>query len=705
MGEERELAEIAVSQGLLGQSALTEQEIPPTPEKYTLKERIGSGGAGVVFLAEDTTLQRPVALKFLQASAHLERFKREARFTARLNDPAIVQVYETGEVDGQPFIAMQYVDGGNLAAADLDTTGTVKIIRQVASALAHAHGEGIVHRDIKPENILIDSSGRAYLTDFGIAHDLRGTMGGTISLQGQIMGTPALMPPEQARGDQHAVDERADVYALGATLFFKLTGRYPFAATNVVDLLHKVIHEEAPFPRSIVTGIPRALESIVLRCLRKSRNARYESMDALIKELDRFLAGSDLTAAPAAWFRTLVSEGGADVPQESLETTSEDSEIAAAMETAREISRWDGELYRVRSNLPRTFPKLERIIERVDSILKKRPATAWARFYRGAALFRLGEIDQAVEEMERAIDRTPDRSTGFFELGRAYLALFLREQDSARKHMSLVGERDHLDTARSLLDQAVAAFEEAQRLKADLPAWQVRYAKAVQRLAESDFDGCIEECDAITGEEPDAEEVWKLKGDAERLAGRPPYQSYDRALEVRRSYYQVELAKADAHLDAGDLEPAREALKRAVEIHPGSIRAQTLLARTCLRAGALETGMEHARRARDLSPQDHEAAVTLAEIQLEAGEPGEALKTLESAKELRGCQNRVSFLRGHALLERARRGGSAAAKDLDEVLSMGAGLHAQVPDNKPWLELLTKARDLLHKSSHTPKSG
>ena len=123
----------------------------------------------------------------------------------------------------------------------------------------------------------MDGSGRAYLTDFGIAHDLKGTIGATISLQGQIMGTPALMPPEQARGDQLAVDARSDIYALGATLFFKLTGRYPFAATNVVDLLHKVIHEEAPFPRAIQSDIPRALARIfsTLSTQRRCKHANH----------------------------------------------------------------------------------------------------------------------------------------------------------------------------------------------------------------------------------------------------------------------------------------------------------------------------------------------------------------------------------------------------------------------------------------------
>ena len=187
-------------------------------------------------------------------------------------------------------------------------------MRQVAEALAHAHDEGIVHRDVKPENILVDTDGRGYVTDFGIARDLRGDTGSTISHDGQILGTPELMSPEQARGDVRAVDARTDVYAVGATLYYKLTDRMPFSGDTIVDLLHAVIHEEPVFPRSYRADIPRELEALVLRCLRKRAGDRYGSMREMIAALDRLAISERAPQVAPLWFTTYVRRKVEGVP-------------------------------------------------------------------------------------------------------------------------------------------------------------------------------------------------------------------------------------------------------------------------------------------------------------------------------------------------------------------------------------------------------
>lgn len=709
MQDERELAETAIARDFFGPAGLRHDDHPPAPEKYLIERRLGQGGSGVVYLARDTTLGRPVALKYLNDArpAEIERFLREARFAARLRNPAIVQIYETAEVAGLPFIAMQFIPGGNLASAALDMAATLRVMRQVAEALAHAHDEGIVHRDVKPENILVDADGRAYVTDFGIARDLRAEMGGTVSSEGQILGTPGLMSPEQARGEVRAIDARTDVYGFGGTLYFQLTDRLPFGGENLVDLLHAVIHDDPPFPRAHRADIPRDLETLILRCLRKRREDRYRSMREVIDAIDHVSTGGVASHVSPLWFTTYVRRKVEDVPTGPEEPAPE-RDWWTALDVAREIAAWDTHLYRVRTDLQRYFPRLDDLIERLTAVLDERPSTGWARFYRGVAWFRRGELRRALDDMERAIDRVGDLAGAYFELGRLYLAIFLDEHQEAHRHVSHVGTANQLQTARTRLDQASIAFAEAQQLKHDVSGWQLRYAGAVRRLAEFDFDGCVAECDRIIADEPDLDEVWKLKGDALRRSKRDPLPAYARALEIRRSSYEALLAMADVHLEVGALADARDCLARALEIHGGLVTARVLLARTHLIEArntggndALDAALAEVRLALDASPDRYDGVVTLAEIQIErasrsadAAWIARALDTLEHATCLEGRGNRVEYLRAQARLARARlavAAGHDPQADLEAILAWRDHEATRVPDNQAWLTLIGKA--------------
>lgn len=271
---------------------------------YEIVELVGEGGMGRVFEALDVRLQRPVALKLIRGDdpTMTQRFLQEARAQARIEHPHVCQVFEAGEVNGRPFIAMQLLHGRSLAevAPELTVEEKVILVRDVADALQAAHRLGLVHRDMKPGNVIVERTEagvHAWVVDFGLARDVE-TSGATVS--GTLLGTPAFMSPEQARGAVSSVDRRSDVYSLGATLYAALAGRPPFVAESVFDLLSRVIHDDPEPLRAHAPDVPNDLATIVGKCLEKEPTRRYVSARELCDDLTRYLEGEPIRAHAAS---------------------------------------------------------------------------------------------------------------------------------------------------------------------------------------------------------------------------------------------------------------------------------------------------------------------------------------------------------------------------------------------------------------------
>jgi hypothetical protein len=275
----------------------------PFPQRfgrYCLLRRLGSGGMGTVYLAEDTRLQIRVALKLphtdlLAAPGALEQFYREARAAARLSHPGLSQVFDVGRLGDTHYLAMRYIEGASLSPRPLREPRVVAmIVRKLAEAMAEAHRLAVVHRDLKPANILLTPQGEPVITDFGLA--LRCDTTDVRTASGLIAGTWPYMAPEQIRGDQDALGPGCDIYSLGVVLYELLTGRRPFRATEREQLRRQILRERPPPPSRLQPGLDPQLEVISLKALAKQITSRWASMDEFAAALAEYLGSAPLTA-------------------------------------------------------------------------------------------------------------------------------------------------------------------------------------------------------------------------------------------------------------------------------------------------------------------------------------------------------------------------------------------------------------------------
>ncbi|MBX9624344.1 MAG: serine/threonine protein kinase [Gemmataceae bacterium] len=285
-------------------------DLPRAFGRYELRNLLGRGGMGAVYLAHDPGLDRLVALKIPRPVEHgpavwRDRFLAEARAAATLHHPNICPVYEFGEADGRPYLTMAYIPGETLAdrlgrAGPLPVPEAVALVRTAARAMAEAHDRGIVHRDLKPANVMIDRRGQPVVMDFGLALRTAASDDLRLTLSGVAMGTPAYMPPEQAGGEHEAIGPPADVYALGVILYELLTGRVPFRERSFGKLLAQIVRDPPAPPSGFNPAVDPALDALILTALEKEPGRRFATAGALADALDATTRGEYRSSWPPA---------------------------------------------------------------------------------------------------------------------------------------------------------------------------------------------------------------------------------------------------------------------------------------------------------------------------------------------------------------------------------------------------------------------
>lgn len=443
------------------------QTLPQIPG-FEILEIAGRGGSGVAYRAYDQQLKRTVAIKVLntmtsQDDEHRQKLIREAEAAASLLHPSIVQVYHIGENNGLPYLVMEFIAGHSLAealqAGPLSVDKTIDVVIQVARAIDHAHRSGIIHRDLKPANVLLDLEGHPHVCDFGLARQIESEF--TLHATGDVMGTPAYMPPEQARGE--GVTVASDVYSLGAVLYQCLTGRPPFLASTPWEIMTQVMTDDPPPLRQLNSSLPRDLETICSVALHKIPNRRYASAEILANELQRFRDGKPIEARPVGRlekFWKLCKRHPATATLVSVSLIALIALATVSTISADRVSRALGEtnaaLNEAETQRDVAFDAMRRLVFQVHDDLQQRGASIEAR----------GQVlESAIDGLQRLIDTKggKDEITLAMSEARARLGFILSQQgrnDSAEdEYLQAIELAKSIKTDKSLLQTAQACSD------------------------------------------------------------------------------------------------------------------------------------------------------------------------------------------------------------------------------------------------------
>ncbi|MBI4575970.1 MAG: protein kinase [Planctomycetes bacterium] len=393
--------------------------LPGTIGPYEVLEELGRGAMGVVYRARHRELGREVALKVLPTDAATdpqgaERFAREARLAARLSHPRVVSVHEVGSDGDRRYMALELVRGRPLSQViDTERIGldrALTLTRRVAEGLAYAHSQGVIHRDVKPHNILVDEDGFPRITDFGLARELGSES--RLTLAGTVVGTPAYMAPEQARGDAAAVGPLSDVYGLGAVLYEMLALKPPFQGANPADILARVLTVEPVPLRRVNPQVPRDVATMVGRAMEKDPARRYAGAREFAEDLDRYLRGESIQARPPSWTYLLGRWTRRNRALALALSLSAVAFLALGTRAAwREHRRRSAEDHfaQARHSLlhGRGRKDLQDARDQLNQALAIEPELARAWYERGRLSYEEGDFGPALEDCRTALERNP----------------------------------------------------------------------------------------------------------------------------------------------------------------------------------------------------------------------------------------------------------------------------------------------------------
>jgi len=724
--------------------------------KFKIVSEVGHGAMGVVYRAEDN-LGRSVALKVLPPRLAgdpdlVQRFNREARSAASLNHPNIVVIYESSQIDGTSYIAMEFIEGESLdqiisSRRAVSIVKRLDIIIQTCRGLQYAHKKQVVHRDIKPSNIMVDHDGTVKIVDFGIAHLGGGAML-TLTQDGQRLGTPSYMSPEQTQGK--AVDGRSDIFSVGVMLFELLTYQKPFPGNDIASVWYKIQNEPPPPLSELLPTCPPDLEKAVNKALAKNREDRYHTAEDLgfalqqvsdyfkhdmievyVQEGRRHLEEGNLTVAKESIQRALEIDGTHEVARSLFDR------VQGQIEARRRAQRVDHVLREAKEALQAS--QFDQAIALLDEALRLDPAREEARQYRTLAVQNRERFRKISQHMERAERLAADADLqGAKEALEAVLALDgehpaaqsklawvlkeLAEQERQRQVRQYTQDgknylaQKNFDQARESLEKALALDPiniEVEALLRQLRTAQQKEKERQRRegrltgiqgaLNTKDFDQAVSLAEQALEEFPGDPQVLKLHAQASRLA----------ELEARRRYVEEQLRIARGFFQNDEYAEAVCVLERALVKVPNEVRLASYLKTVQLaqQQAAVESLRREAVRKAGALIREKKFAEAIAALEgalAQAGESPDILEVLQFAREQQSEQQKEehiqqmlswaqidlreqNFEEALRVLELARRESSSA--EIDALLDSAREQQQQFEQQR--LEVMQQARRAL----------